>query len=155
FQSPTRSARASRGKRAAVLVAVPAAAGFALAAGLALLSLRAADPAPPAAADAPTATNTASPAPDGPALPPGHADRGRQLFSAPAASCISCHRRPGEGGYVGPDLAGVGRRRSREYLLDAVLRPNKDLAPGYGEVLLTTTAGAELAGDFLSEDADG
>src|SRR5579884_3097617 len=65
--------------------------------------------------------------PDDPDLRAGDPARGRLVFHDPAFGCIACHGQPGAGGDIGPDLAGIGQRRSRRYLIDAVLRPSQNL----------------------------
>jgi mono/diheme cytochrome c family protein len=66
------------------------------------------------------------------ALEGGDAERGRQLFEEhPAAQCVLCHRVGGEGSTVGPDLAGVGSRKERRYLLESLVDPTAWLADGY------------------------
>jgi putative heme-binding domain-containing protein len=90
-----------------------------------------------------------------PDLRVGDPARGRLVFHDPSYGCIACHGQPGAGGDIGPDLAGIGHRRSRRYLIDSILRPNQNLASGFGEVSLTTTEGEELSGRFVAEGAGG
>lgn len=53
---------------------------------------------------------------------PGNVKNGEQLFHS--EGCISCHRINGEGGSVGPDLSGEGKRgRSREWLMTQIRNP--------------------------------
>ena len=47
-----------------------------------------------------------------------------------------------QGGIVGPKLDGVGKLRSREYLLEAIVFPNRAVAAGYENVTLTLKSGA-------------
>ncbi|MEK0444809.1 MAG: hypothetical protein RLZZ399_130 [Verrucomicrobiota bacterium] len=65
--------------------------------------------------------------------------------------CYRCHKAAGNGGDVGPDMAGIGSRASREYLLRAILYPNADYAPGFETVLLTLNSGSVVAGMLESE----
>ena len=46
----------------------------------------------------------------------------------------------------------IARQRSREYLLEAIVAPNRVIAPGFENVLLTLKSGAEHAGVVGSED---
>jgi quinoprotein glucose dehydrogenase len=57
----------------------------------------------------------------------------------------------GEGGDVGPDLAGLSKRYSREEILRAIVDPNAAIAPGYESVILTLNDGNMAAG-ILSKD---
>src|SRR5205807_1660201 len=54
----------------------------------------------------------------------GSATRGRELFlNADKTGCIKCHRIGEQGGRIGPDLSGVGRRFSRIHLVESILEP--------------------------------
>ena len=55
---------------------------------------------------------------------------------------------------VGPDLADIGKRQTREYLLESILYPNKVIAPGFENVTLEMKNGDTLAGTVKSEDAE-
>jgi quinoprotein glucose dehydrogenase len=67
----------------------------------------------------------------------GDAESGRRIFREKAeASCTKCHKVKGQGGEVGPALDGVGAQKTREYLLDSLLQPNKDIAQGFAQVVL-------------------
>jgi quinoprotein glucose dehydrogenase len=87
------------------------------------------------------------------ALAGGDAENGRLVFlTKTAAECQRCHRLDGQGGEVGPPLNGVGKQ-TREYLLEAVVLPNKAIAKGYDSVLITTIDGKTVSGVLKSEDA--
>ncbi len=82
----------------------------------------------------------------------GHADEGRKTFvERQDAACFRCHRINGEGGEVGPELAGIGQRQSREYILESILFPNAKIALGFESVLVTTKDGKRHGGVLKSE----
>src|SRR6185369_14550375 len=54
----------------------------------------------------------------------GNESRGRKLYSA--RGCAQCHT---GGGGLGPDLAGVAGRFSRDDLFAAIAQPNRDVSP--------------------------
>jgi quinoprotein glucose dehydrogenase len=84
----------------------------------------------------------------------GDADGGRELFYNKAAlSCVKCHKINGAGGEVGPDLAGIGKKQRREYLLESIVAPNKQIAKGFETVVLNLTDGKTVVGVLKSEDA--
>lgn len=84
----------------------------------------------------------------------GDAERGFQIFRERTdLSCLRCHKVKGEGGEVGPDLAGIGGKQKREYLLEAIAEPNKEIAKGYEGVVLLLNDGRILAGVLKGEDA--
>ncbi len=87
-----------------------------------------------------------------PALFGGDAAAGKSIFiENQQIACFRCHKINGEGGDVGPDLTGLGERKGREYLLESIVQPNKQIATGFESVLLTMKGGAELAGLVKSE----
>lgn len=84
----------------------------------------------------------------------GDAAEGRRTFiKRQDAACFRCHKIQGEGGEVGPELAGLGQKQPREYLLEAILFPNKTVAPGFESVLVTLKDGRSHAGVVKSESA--
>jgi quinoprotein glucose dehydrogenase len=88
------------------------------------------------------------------ALAGGDAEAGRKIFLHKGeVACLRCHKIKGEGGEVGPDLTGIGGRQKREYLLEAIVDPNKQIAQGYETVVLTMTNGQVHTGIIKAEDA--
>ena len=89
-----------------------------------------------------------------PALSGGNAPRGLRLFQERQdLGCARCHKLRGEGGTVGPELTGLGRARGREYVLQSILQPNAQMAPGYEIVALALKGGTEVSGVLKSESA--
>jgi quinoprotein glucose dehydrogenase len=87
------------------------------------------------------------------ALTGGDAEAGRRVFLTKSeAACLRCHKVNGEGGDVGPDLAGIGGKQTREYLLEAIVEPNKQIAQGYESAVLTLTNGTVVSGVIKGED---
>lgn len=84
----------------------------------------------------------------------GDADAGRRVFFEKSeVSCLRCHKVAGVGGDVGPDLTGIGKKYKREYLLESLVDPNKQIAKGYETVVITLTNGLIRTGILKSEDA--
>ena len=85
----------------------------------------------------------------------GNAAEGKKIFfERPEASCVRCHKINGEGGEVGPDLSHVGAQKDRQYLLESVVLPNKDIAQGFESVLVTLKGGTSYAGVLKSDSAN-
>jgi quinoprotein glucose dehydrogenase len=77
----------------------------------------------------------------------GDAEVGRKIFMERAdASCVRCHKINGKGGDVGPDLAAISTRHDREYILESILFPNKQIAPGYESLIVQMNDGKSYAG---------
>ena len=86
---------------------------------------------------------------------PGDAERGSKLFhDLKGLACIKCHAVGGQGGQVGPDLAGIALKYKPEDLMTSVLEPSKVIAQGYETIVLTTESGVTLTGVFKGETAD-
>jgi quinoprotein glucose dehydrogenase len=84
----------------------------------------------------------------------GDARKGRRVFMTnPTAQCVRCHTLGNEGGTVGPPLAGIGDKLSREQLLEALIEPSARLAPGYGSVKITLKGNQVVTGILLEESA--
>ncbi|MEM9942655.1 MAG: PVC-type heme-binding CxxCH protein [Planctomycetota bacterium] len=76
------------------------------------------------------------------------------FYGKTEVSCVRCHRIDGTGGKVGPDLSAIGKKRTREYLLEAIVDPNKDIAEGYTQVKVMTIDGDVYTGIVKSESDD-
>jgi quinoprotein glucose dehydrogenase len=88
------------------------------------------------------------------ALLGGDAEVGRRVFFTKAeVSCVRCHKAQGQGGDVGPDLTGIGAKQKRDYLLESIVDPNKQIAQGFETVVLTLTNGKVVSGIVKGEDA--
>jgi quinoprotein glucose dehydrogenase len=82
-----------------------------------------------------------------PALFGGNAEEGRKVFyERQEAACFRCHKVHGVGGDVGPELSGLLKRQSRDYILESIVLPNKQIAPGFENVTLTMKNGETYAG---------
>ncbi|TMQ31866.1 MAG: c-type cytochrome [Planctomycetota bacterium] len=87
------------------------------------------------------------------ALAGGDAEAGKHIFyHKDEVSCLRCHKINGEGGEVGPDLTGIGSRQKREYLLESIVDPNKEIAKGFETVVLGLSNGQFTSGIIKSED---
>src|SRR5262249_49188520 len=85
----------------------------------------------------------------------GNAERGRKVFlEKSSAECIRCHKIRGRGGEVGPDLTGIGNRQPREYLLESIVVPNRQIAQGFETVVLALADGQVVSGVLKGEEAD-
>jgi quinoprotein glucose dehydrogenase len=84
----------------------------------------------------------------------GDAEAGKRIFLQKAeVSCLRCHKIKGEGGDVGPELAGIGAKQTREYLLESIVDPNRQIAKGFETVVLTLKNGKVETGVLKAEDA--
>ncbi len=89
-----------------------------------------------------------------PLLLGGDATEGRRVFEERSdVACTRCHAVKGAGGTVGPALDGIGGRVAKEYLLESILFPNKAIAKGFENVVITYTSGQTISGTLVNEGA--
>jgi quinoprotein glucose dehydrogenase len=88
------------------------------------------------------------------ALVGGHADAGKTIFfEKQEVACLKCHRVGNDGGNVGPNLSDVGKRQTREYILESIVDPNRQIAQGFETAVLSLKDGKQVTGVLRSEDA--
>jgi putative membrane-bound dehydrogenase-like protein len=84
----------------------------------------------------------------------GDATRGKQLIAASAKNdmqCLKCHTIQGAGGQIGPDLSVIGKKASKENLLESILLPSKAIADQYLTWQIETKKGLSLTGLIVEE----
>lgn len=74
----------------------------------------------------------------------GNPARGAALFQS--KTCISCHKMNGVGAEVGPDLSQIGSKRSRDYLLEAIVTPAAKIAEGFESATIVRDDGISVQG---------
>jgi quinoprotein glucose dehydrogenase len=85
----------------------------------------------------------------------GDAAAGRDIFlNKTELACLRCHKVQGQGGEVGPDLTGIGAKQTREYLLESLVDPSRQIAKGYETVVLGLRNGTFVSGVLKAETAD-
>ncbi len=77
--------------------------------------------------------------------------RGEKIYRRKELGCITCHAIGGAGGKVGPDMTSLGASTVTDYVVEAVLAPNKKVKEGYHSVQLTTKDSQDLSGILLRE----
>ena len=71
----------------------------------------------------------------------GDATRGAVLFKRADLGCVACHSIAGQGGTIGPDLNAIGSGQPLDFIIGAVLEPNKEVKENYEAVEITTADG--------------
>jgi quinoprotein glucose dehydrogenase len=83
----------------------------------------------------------------------GNANRGREIFfNRTAVSCRRCHKIQKTGGEVGPDLSGVGKQKKRDYILESLVLPNKQIAKGFDSITFAMENGKVYSGIVKADD---
>lgn len=87
------------------------------------------------------------------ALLGGDVRRGEQVFrNHAAAQCLRCHvEGGGHGAGAGPDLGDVGKRLSREEILESMIVPGAEVASGYGMISATLKDGTSVGGTLVED----
>ncbi len=86
------------------------------------------------------------------AMADGDARRGAILFFQPFMSCRQCHDADTPGEQLGPDLSRWEQSPREERLVDAVLRPSKEIREGYESLTVVTRDGQTVVGLIVKHD---
>jgi cytochrome c oxidase cbb3-type subunit 3 len=81
---------------------------------------------------------------------PGDPSRGQRLFKTKA--CDTCHMIHGEGSSFGPELTGIGAKRSAAFLRESLVAPEAVVPDEFLLVELVTGSGATIRGVRMNED---
>ncbi|MEO2046717.1 MAG: PVC-type heme-binding CxxCH protein [Pirellulales bacterium] len=84
-------------------------------------------------------------------LPDADVRRGQAVFQSSKTACSTCHQMGYLGGTVGPDLSHIGRIRSEQDLLEAILAPSASFVRSYEPVVVETIDGLIVAGILKDE----
>ena len=84
----------------------------------------------------------------------GDAKHGRDVFRRPELACIGCHRIGDEGGTIGPSLDAIGSGQPVDFIICAVLQPQKEIKEGYEAMEVTTKDGRVISGYRVSDDGN-
>lgn len=78
--------------------------------------------------------------------------KGRGIFfQSQTGQCMRCHAYDDMGATVGPSMNGVGRKLSRQEILESLIDPSKRIAPGYGIVMVELNNGEAINGVLEKE----
>jgi putative heme-binding domain-containing protein len=60
----------------------------------------------------------------------------------------------GQGGNIGPNLSALGSAQPVDFIVGAILEPQKEIKEGYTSISVTTTDGEEYQGYLVRETRD-
>ena len=83
--------------------------------------------------------------------PSGDSSRGKALVES--SGCFDCHRIGDRGSRLGPDLSGIGARRTTVRLQQALVAPDDEVLFENRFVRFVTRDGATITGRLLNQDA--
>ena len=84
----------------------------------------------------------------------GDAIQGAAIFHRPELNCAACHGINASTIGLGPDLGALGTAQAPEFIVGAILEPQREVKEGFNSIALTLRGGEELQGRVLSEDAE-
>ncbi len=85
----------------------------------------------------------------------GDSKSGRAVFfDHEATRCTRCHTLGGNGGNAGPVLDGIGKKLTRQQLLEALITPSLRIAEGFGTVTIELDDATAHTG-VVTKDQDG
>lgn len=81
----------------------------------------------------------------------GDPAKGEMVYRRQELACTTCHAIGGVGGKVGPDLTSIGASAPVDYLIEALLYPNRKIKEGYHSIVVETADGFEYSGILVRE----
>jgi putative heme-binding domain-containing protein len=85
----------------------------------------------------------------------GDAARGQQLFlKGEGIQCRNCHRVGKQGKQLGPDLTQIGKKLSKDKILENLLDPSRTIDPKFATWLIETDEGKVFTGLLVSRNED-
>lgn len=84
----------------------------------------------------------------------GDPKRGEMIFRSPSSACAVCHGIGPVGPSIGPNLVAVGAAANTEYIVEAILQPNKSIAEHYENTMFTLNNGGVQTGVITHQSED-
>ena len=84
----------------------------------------------------------------------GNALQGQAIYQRPTLGCVACHLVNGAGGKVGPDLSALGTAQPVDFIIGAILQPQKEIKEGFEATGVVTRDGEEYQGYLVRESAE-
>ena len=85
----------------------------------------------------------------------GDAIHGKKIFmDQNGAGCVKCHKISNQGGDVGPALDGVGGKYPRDFLVDSILYPSKQILDGYQQTMIKRKSNNNLEAGIVRAETE-
>lgn len=84
----------------------------------------------------------------------GNPRLGADIYRRADLGCVACHAIDGVGASIGPDLGSLGTAQTVEFVIGALLYPNREVKEGFMSVEITTKQGDEYQGYQIRQDAE-
>jgi putative heme-binding domain-containing protein len=80
----------------------------------------------------------------------GDPKHGDVIFHRPELACITCHHVGDQGGNIGPALDAIGSAQPVDFIIGAVLEPQKEIKESFETYRITTKKGEEIIGIIVA-----
>ena len=81
----------------------------------------------------------------------GDAARGAKIFRRAELGCLACHAVGAEGGSSGPSLSALGTAQPIDFIIGAILEPQREIKEGYTSISITARNRDEFQGYVVRE----
>jgi len=85
----------------------------------------------------------------------GNAKHGSEVFHRPEMACMGCHSVEGKGGTVGPALDAIGSGQPLDFIIGAVLEPQREIKESFEAIQITARDGRSALGYIVARNAAG
>jgi putative heme-binding domain-containing protein len=85
----------------------------------------------------------------------GDAKRGSDVFHRADMACMACHSVDGKGGTVGPALDAIGSGQPLDFIIGAVLEPQREIKESYEAIQITAKDGRSALGYIVARNSAG
>ena len=86
-------------------------------------------------------------------LTKGDPKHGAEIFRLPQIACLTCHQVGNEGGKIGPALDAIGSAQPLEFIIGAIIEPQREVKEGFETIQITTKKGEVILGVLVAGDA--
>jgi putative heme-binding domain-containing protein len=80
----------------------------------------------------------------------GNAKRGVEVYHRAELICATCHKIGDEGGVIGPALDSIGSAQPLDFIIGAVLEPQREIKESFETYAFTMKDGRVLAGNIIA-----
>jgi putative membrane-bound dehydrogenase-like protein len=85
----------------------------------------------------------------------GDVGHGKKIFNdANGVGCVKCHKVANQGGDIGPALDGVGGKYPRDFLIESILYPSKQILDGYQQTMIKRKSNGNLEAGIVRAETD-
>ncbi|HEV7402181.1 MAG TPA: PVC-type heme-binding CxxCH protein [Chthoniobacteraceae bacterium] len=81
----------------------------------------------------------------------GNAKHGEEVFRRAEVTCTACHSVAGKGGTIGPSLDSIGSGQPLDFIIGAVIEPQREVKESFEAVEITTKDGRLVQGYKVRE----